>query len=152
MRPVFRAGLAAALLGASFVCLAQPSPGGGAPLAMLAKAKAQLNLNTSQQQRWDDVAAQAMAAREAAHASLGQLKAALQAELAKSEPDLAALAATADDLRQRNGALRKAARDAWLALYATFTPEQKLVVRDTLKAGTERMEARWREHRAARGD
>ena len=147
MKLVFRTGLAAALLGVSLVCFAQHAPGLDAPIAMLAQAKAQLNLNTSQQQRWDAVAAQAKAGHEAARANFDQVKAALQAELAKPEPDLASVAATADSMRQRNEALHKATRDAWLALYATFTPEQKLVVRDTLKAGIEAMAAHRRMHR-----
>ena len=139
MKLVFRTGLAAALLGVSLVCFAQHAPGMDAPMKMLAQAKTQLNLNTSQQQQWDAVAAQAKAGHEAARANFAQVNAALQAELAKPEPDLAAVAATADSMRQRNEALHKSTRDAWLALYATFTPEQKVVVRDTLKAGIDAM-------------
>jgi Spy/CpxP family protein refolding chaperone len=113
---------------------------------MLAQAKAQLNLNTSQQQRWDALAAQAKAGHETAHANAAQVRAAMDAELAKSAPDLAAVAATADSVRQQNEALHKATRDAWLALYATFTPEQKLVVRDTLKASIAAMATHRRMH------
>jgi Spy/CpxP family protein refolding chaperone len=148
MKLVFRTGLAAALLGVSLVGFAQHhAPGLDAPIAMLAQAKAQLNLNTSQQQRWDAIAAQAKAGHEAARANFAQVKAAMDAELAKTEPDLAAVAATADSMRQRGEASHKATRDAWLALYATFTPEQKLVVRDTLKAGIEAMASHRRMHR-----
>ena len=147
MKLAFRTGLAAALLGVSLVCFAQHAPGMNAPIAMLAQAKAQLNLNTSQQQQWDAVAAQAKAGHEAARGNFAQVNAALQAELAKPEPDLAAVAATADSMRQRNEALHKGTRDAWLALYATFTPEQKVVVRDTLKAGIEAMPSHRRMHR-----
>jgi hypothetical protein len=103
MKLVFRTGLATALLGVSLVSFAQHhAPGLDAPIAMLAQAKAQLNLNTSQQQRWDAVAAQAKAGHETARANFAQVNAALQAELAKTEPDLAAVAATADSMRQRN--------------------------------------------------
>ena len=49
-------------------------------------------------------------------------------------------------MRQQNEALHKATRDAWLALYATFTPEQKLVVRDALKAGMQAMATHRRMH------
>ena len=146
MKLAFRTGLAAALLSVSLVAFAQHAPGLDAPLAMLAQAKAQLNLNTSQQQRWDAIAAQAKAGHEAARANFAQVRAAMQTELAKPQPDLAAVAATADSVRQQNEALHRATRDAWLALYATFTPEQKLVVRDTLKAGVDAMAAHRRMH------
>jgi Spy/CpxP family protein refolding chaperone len=113
---------------------------------LLVKAKAQLNLNTSQQLQWDNAVAQSMSAHEAARASFAELRSAMQAELGKDQPDLAAVASVAEGAHQQNEAQRKAARDAWLALYATFTPEQKSVVRDTLKAGIARMEARHAVH------
>jgi hypothetical protein len=109
---------------------------------MLAAVKGQLNLNTSQQLQWDSAVAQGKAAHEAARAAHDQLKTAMQAELAKAEPDLASVAAAADGARQQVESAHRTARDAWLALYATFSPEQKAVVRDTLKAGIERMQAR----------
>ncbi len=98
---------------------------------MLERAKESLNLNTSQQTMWDAVVAQGKAAREAGRANRGSVKDALAAELAKAEPDLAAVAAAADAVEQQNRALRRQVRDQWLALYATFSPEQKAVVRDT---------------------
>src|SRR6266513_2298657 len=42
-------------------------------------------------------------------------------------------------------AAREAARDAWLALYSTFTPDQKAIVRDAIQAKLDRM-ASFREH------
>jgi Spy/CpxP family protein refolding chaperone len=134
--------LAAALGGMGTPALAQPH--GGSPLAMLVKIKSQLNLNTSQQQQWDMVIAQSKAAREAGRANFDQVKSALRAELAKPEPDFAAVAVLADSVRDQNAALHRQTRNAWLGLYATFTPEQKAVARDAIKAGIERM----REQRA----
>lgn len=131
--------------------------GGGGPGDMMfgsafAEAKAALNLNTSQQQQWDNATAQGKAAREAARANHQKVKDALIAELNKPEPDLGAVAAVADSVQQQNQAVRKQVRDAWLALYATFTPQQKGVVRDVLqqkaaRAETfhERMRERFRE-------
>jgi periplasmic protein CpxP/Spy len=113
---------------------------GGDPISVIQAVKDKLNLNTSQQQQWDAAAAQTQAARQAAHAAMDQLKAATQAELAKAEPDLAALAAQADALHAQNAPARKAARDAWLALYSTFTAQQKAVVRDAISARLARME------------
>src|SRR5215469_6279655 len=144
----FRTSLLAALLGIGIVGYAQPSPATGSPLWQLAKVKDQLNLNTSQQVQWDNLAALAKAAEDTAHANSSQLRAAMQAELAKPEPDLAAMAATGDTVRQQNETQRKAVRDAWLALYATFTPEQKAVVASTLREGMEHRQAHHMQHGA----
>jgi Spy/CpxP family protein refolding chaperone len=137
---LFAAALAAALC-AALPALAQPF-GGGTPLMMLGKVKSQLNLNTSQQQQWDAVLAQSKTARDTARANFAQVRSALQAELAKPEPDFAAVAAVSDSVRQQNAALHKQVRDAWLALYANFTPEQKATARDTIQTGLQRFAAR----------
>jgi hypothetical protein len=142
MKHMILAVLTASALGTlGMSALAQPLRE-GSPLAMLHKAQAQLNLNTSQQLQWDNVVAQGQSARAAAHANFEQVSAALQAELTKSEPDFAAVAAVADGVRQQNAALHRQTRDAWLALYATFSPEQKTIARDAIKAGIENMQAR----------
>ena len=114
---------------------------GGDPIAVIESLKGSLNLNTSQQQQWDSAVAQSQAARQSARASFAQLRSALQAELAKPEPDLASLAAQADAVQDQNSAARKSARSAWLALYATFTADQKAVVRDAISARIAKMEA-----------
>jgi len=119
-----------------------PGPDHGVALEqVIASLKAQLNLNTSQQVMWDNAAANTKAARQGARASMEQVHAALNAELAKAEPDFAAAAAVADQIQANNQAMRKQVRDEWLRLYATFTPAQKAVVRDAMKARVERMEA-----------
>ena len=142
MKSLFRSSVLAAFCALSALAYAQPGSGMGSPLHMLAAVKSQLNLNTSQQLQWDNAAAQAKAAHDAARASHAQVKAALQAELAKPEPDLASVATLADGARQQAESGRRAARDAWLALYSTFTPDQKAVVRDALQAGLANMAAR----------
>jgi Spy/CpxP family protein refolding chaperone len=134
---------AAGIAAVAFEAVAQapgPHHGPGDPIAMIAALKDKLNLNTSQQQQWESVVAQAQAARQAAHGGFDQLKSATQAELAKAEPDLAVLAAQADAVHEQNATVRKAVRDAWLALYATFSTEQKAVVRDAMVARVARME------------
>lgn len=143
----FAAMLATALAGIGTPALAQPH--GVSPLAMLAKIKSQLNLNTSQQEQWDTVIAQSKVARETTRANFDQVKSALRGELAKPEPDFAAVATLADNVRQQNATLHRQTRDAWLALYANFTPEQKAVARDAIKTGIERVEARRAMHRGA---
>ena len=144
----FVALLAIALGGIGTYAVAQPLLDGN-PLAMLGKLKTDLKLNTSQQLQWDAVVAQTKAAHDAGRANFEQLKTALQAELAKAEPDFAAVATIADGVRGQHAALHKQTRDAWLALYATFTPEQKAVARDAIKAGIERMQARRAMHHGA---
>ncbi len=136
--------VALSVIGLSAVGLAayaqMPHRGGGDPVAVIQAVKDKLALNTAQQQQWDAAAAQTQAVRQAMRAAMDQLKAATQAELAKAEPDLAALAAQADALHDQNAGARKAARDAWLALYATFSAQQKAVVRDAISARLARME------------
>ena len=108
---------------------------------VLTRLQGQLALDTSQQVMWDNAVAQSKAAREAGRNSMGQVRAALAAELAKPEPDFAAAAAAADAAQASHQALRKQVRDEWLKLYATFTPTQKTVVRDAVKQRLERMES-----------
>src|SRR6266436_8972427 len=144
----FVALLAIALGGIGTYAVAQPLLDGN-PLAMLGKLKTDLKLNTSQQLQWDAVVAQTKAAHDAGRANFEQLKTALQAELAKAEPDFAAVATIADGVRDQHAALHKQTRDAWLALYATFAPEQKAVARDAIKAGIEGMQQRRAMHRGA---
>jgi Spy/CpxP family protein refolding chaperone len=127
------------------VALAQPAHRGHGPgddfTSAIAALKGQLNLNTSQQTMWDNAVAQSKAARETGRANFGKVKTAMDAELAKAEPDLAAVATVADDVQASNSALRKQVRNAWLAIYATFTPDQKAIVRDSLKQRVAKMES-----------
>lgn len=106
---------------------------GGDFLTAIATLKGQLNLNTSQQTMWDNAVAAGKAARTAGIAGMQGVHAALAAELAKPEPDLAAVAAAADSAHTQNAALRRQARDAWLNLYGTFTPDQKTIVKIALQ-------------------
>ena len=144
MKRILLAILSTAFLsGAAVPALGQiPMPHGhGDPIAIIETLKGNLNLNTSQQQQWDSAVAASQAARQTARANFAQLKAASQAELAKPEPDLAALAAQADAVQDQNSAARKSARSAWLALYATFTPDQKAVVRNAIQTKMTMMES-----------
>lgn len=121
-----------------------PGRAGGAGDAFVGQAlatlKPQLNLDTSQQQRFDQLIAQAKSAREAGRANHERARAALRAQLAKAEPDLAAAASVADEVQAANLAARRKVRDDWLQLYATFTPEQKAVVREFLSQRVNRAE------------
>jgi hypothetical protein len=135
---IFAAGFA----GVALQAWAQ-APGHGMhdPFAVLQRIQAKLNLNTSQQQQFDAAVAQSKTVHDAMRANFQQLKAATQAELAKADPDLAALASLADQVQQQNIAQRNQARAAWLALYGTFSAEQKATVRDAINARMARMDA-----------
>jgi Spy/CpxP family protein refolding chaperone len=117
-------------------------PGGGDAMigGLIQKAKTQLNLNTGQQAMFDAAVASGKVARDAARERHQKVRAAMQTQLAASEPDLRALATLADDVQQQDRAARIAVRNDWLKLYDTFTPEQKVVVRDLLQARAARME------------
>ncbi|MEO8674337.1 MAG: periplasmic heavy metal sensor [Casimicrobiaceae bacterium] len=145
------AALALAFGGAA---MAQPAGGHGGPHGamaghggdemlgnLIAHAQAQLNLNTSQKLAFDSAVVQTKAARESGRAMHQKVKDALAVELAKTEPDLAAVAAVADGVQQQGTALRHQVRDTWLALYATFSPEQKAVVKDLLQKRMARMDS-----------
>lgn len=115
--------------------------GGGLAIEqILASLKGQLNLNTSQQLMWDNAVAQTKAAQATARTNFASVRTALNAELAKSEPDFAAVAAAADAVQASNQTLRKQVRGEWLKLYATFSPAQKGIVRDAAKARIARMD------------
>jgi hypothetical protein len=114
-----------------------PGPHGpGAPDQMIGHliegAKAQLALNTSQQMMFDAAVASSKAAHQSGQAIRQKVKDTLAAELAKPVPDLGAVATAADDAHVQGEALRKSIRAQWLALYATFSPEQIAVVKDIL--------------------
>ena len=154
MKPSFAARLAAlaaiAVIGASGNVFAQPAHmhqggHGGDVVLAIAALKGQLNLNTSQQQMWDSAAAATRAARQQGRANMQQMHDALAAELAKAQPDLAAVAAVGDSVRAQNATLHNQVRDTWLGLYATFSPEQKTIVRDALRDRMARMEL-FRQH------
>jgi hypothetical protein len=89
---------------------------------------------------WDSAVAATRQARDAGRAEMQRVHDAMQAELAKAEPDLAAMAVIADSAHAQGQALRKQVRDQWLALYATFSPAQKAVVRDALVQRMQRHE------------
>ena len=84
------------------------------------------------------VAAAALAIAVAG-AAIGQT--AHAAELAKPEPALASVAAVANGARDQGAALRKQVQGSWLSLYATFSPDQKNVIKGILQQHLARMDA-----------
>ena len=150
MKRTFLAALLGwALCALGFTASAAPMHDGDL-IGVLEHLRSQLNLNTSQQQQWDNAAALSAAARSALRASLQERSSALQAELAKPEPDLASVAAASDAASQQLSTLHRQARDAWLALYATFSPDQKAIARDAIKERIAKVQARIQARRTAR--
>lgn len=145
----------ATFLGAGIAAVAaqpmhRPGYASGDVAAAIAHAKSQLTLDTSQQAMWDSAVAASKSARTTILANRDNVRAVLAAELAKPEPDLAAVAAAADNAQTQAIALRHQARAAWLDLYGTFTPEQKIVVRTQIQnrlARTDRWHAKMLERR-----
>jgi len=89
---------------------------------------------------WDNAVAAGKAARDSARSNMQKVHDTLTAELAKAEPDLAAVAAASDVARNANAAARAQVRSAWLNLYGTFTPDQKAVVKAAIQQRLTRME------------
>jgi hypothetical protein len=87
------------------------------------------------------------------HASRTDIRSKVQAELAKPEPDLAAVSAILETAEEQGRSLRHQARDQWLKVYASLRADQKAIVRDELKARMARMDSmqeRMKERRAER--
>ena len=116
-------------------------PGGHGIEQMIAEAKSRLNLNTSQQAMFDNALAQSKAAHGTSRTQRQRVHDAMKSEIAKAEPDLAAMAAIADDAEQQGRALRRQVRDQRLKVYATFSVEQKAIVRDIMQQKMARAES-----------
>ena len=134
------AAVASAMVFGASVALAQPAagphgPGPGAEMIgqLIAHAKAQLALNTLQQSLFDAAVADSKNAHQTARALHQKVKDAMQAELAKPEPNLRAVAAIADSVHNDARTLRHQVREKWLQLYDTFSPDQKAVIRTLLQ-------------------
>ncbi|MEP7181416.1 MAG: periplasmic heavy metal sensor [Betaproteobacteria bacterium] len=123
-------------------------PGAGSPMGhgfgieqTLETLKGKLALNTLQQKLWDAAVGQGSANRDSGRALMLKVRDAMRAELTKPDPNLGSVAAIADDAEQQGRTLRRQVRDQWLQLYATFTPEQKAIVREALQQKMDSMES-----------
>jgi Spy/CpxP family protein refolding chaperone len=127
--------LAAALLLASTVAAASPGgpggprggPGMGGPAtsgAMVEQVieglRDKLSLDSAQQAMFDSAHSQTIAARDRMLASRADIRSKVQAELAKPEPDLAAVSAILETAEEQGRSLRHQARDQWLKVYASL--------------------------------
>ena len=96
------------------------------------KLATELKLTPEQRLQWDAQMQKSKSQMEAMRRAHEGVRDAMKAELAKPEPDLAALAAKADAMRDQGRAAHREIRDGWLKLYATMSPEQKGVVKKML--------------------
>jgi protein CpxP len=115
--------------------------GGDQLFGRLAEVKSQLNLDASQQALWDSAVVAGKAAREAGRARRASIHDVVAQEAASAKPDLARIAATTDKVQDSNATDRRAVRDQWLKLYATFRPDQVAVVKTMLTNRLSRMDS-----------
>ena len=99
----------------------------------IASLKTQLNLSASQQSLWDSAIAASKSAHQATRANRQALHQTMTDELAKAEPNLAALASQSDQIHASNQTIRNQARDEWLKLYAALSGSQKSVVKGAIQ-------------------
>lgn len=151
MRRAVAAGMVAAL-GFAGVGLpgqaqaAQQAAHHGKYHARLERLERALKLAPEQRQAWQAIAAKRRALWRERRQGWRATRQALQAELAKPAPDLARVAAVRDQARAQERHARRELEGLQLRLYASFSPQQKLVLRDFLKARLARAEQR-RAHR-----
>ena len=120
---------------------AHRGPGGDRIIHAIAVFKAQLNLDTSQQALWEAAVASGKSARDAAKQRRLTLKQVASDELAKPVPELSHIAAVVDQAQDANITAHRQVRTQWLALYATFRPDQVAVVKAGITARTARIES-----------
>ena len=116
---------------------------------VIAQAKAQLNLDASQQPLFDAAVTQSKAARVSLRALHQKAKDALATELLKPQPNLASLVQVADGVQSDSLKIRNDTRTAWLAVYTGLSTEQKAVIHALVAKRVARAEAfgeRMRQH------
>lgn len=117
-----------------------PGAPGGMIEHVLASMKDRLALDSSQQVMFDRIRAQSVAAHDQASAMRADVRAKVDAELAKAEPDLAAVSAFFDNAEEQGRAARRQVRDQWLTFYANLRADQKAIVRDAIRERIARMD------------
>jgi protein CpxP len=150
MQRISRRALAASVVGAGLFAATLALPAAAQHrghqhrdqfFAHFAEVKSQLNLDASQQALWDSAVAAGKAAREAGRARRDTIRQVVTEEAANPKPDLARIAAASDKVRDSATTDRRAVRDQWLALYATFRTDQYAVVQTMLTNRLSRMDS-----------
>ncbi len=106
---------------------------GGSPFAGLEKIHAKLQLTAAQEAAWQEAVSLGASIDGQVQSLHQQARANASTELAKAQPDLAALAQQSDATHQQLATLHKQVRDKWLAVYATLSADQKSQVADFLR-------------------
>ena len=145
MKRLRTAALVATALLASFGVTLSHAAGPGSHMAMehgiftgMEKVHGKLQLTAVQETAWQEAVSLAASIGGQAQALHQQMRTAVSTELAKAQPDLAALAQQGDSTHQQVAALHKQVRDKWLALYATLSAEQQGQVADFLRQRLQR--------------
>ncbi|MBZ0104947.1 MAG: periplasmic heavy metal sensor [Sulfuricella denitrificans] len=97
-----------------------------------------LKLDDTKEKTWQGLVQKMHDMREAGRNEHQESRAQLKQEMDKDNPDFAALAARSDRIADERTAARRHVRDEWLKLYETFSPAQKIIVRDEIKARLEK--------------
>ncbi len=102
-------------------------------MGRLGKLHDQLKLTPEQEKLWRQDEEKTREMAKEMRASREKVHDAMKKELAKSEPDLAAVAKISDEAESRRLKARHEVRDLWLKLYADLSPQQKAVAADFLR-------------------
>ena len=119
------------------MCLASAA----ATFPRLAKLEQALDLTAEQKVQFDAAVAATQHAIVVAAINGMHLKQQVQAEFAKTRPDLAALAQAHDANAQASIPLRHAAREEWLKLYALLSDDQVATVKTILQEKLDHLDA-----------
>lgn len=92
-----------------------------------------LKLDANQEKSWKAIQVQAYKLLQQQQTSRLQIYTVLDQELAQSAPDFSRVVQTVRAQHTANWQMQQTLQDARLALYATFTTEQKGIVRDAIK-------------------
>jgi Spy/CpxP family protein refolding chaperone len=128
--------LAAALVfgsGALHAAMGGHGLDGGHFMNRLGKIHDQLKLNPQQEAVWKQAEEKSRETMKQMRDSHGKTREAMKQELAKSDPDFAAVAKLADESQESGFKARRETRDLWLKLYAELSPEQKTVAKDFMR-------------------
>lgn len=112
--------------------------------AALERLKQALKLTTGQQKAWQTITTEQRNLWRQRRAGWKEVRQALETQLATAEPDLAQVAAVRDRVREHELDARREIEHLRLQLYASFSPQQKGVMRDFLKSRLARAEQRMR--------
>ncbi|MBN3803613.1 periplasmic heavy metal sensor [Paraburkholderia sp. Ac-20336] len=166
MSRVLAVAATALALGAGAAYAAQPAehahggPGGwhGHFMKELTQLHDQLKLNADQEKLWQSALDTMKQNHEAMRANHQQAREQFKAAQQQPILDLNAMAATHQQIEQKDAQLRQQTSDTWLKFYNALNDQQKTTVSTALKKRFARMEERrekmherWQHHKAQKG-